>query len=84
MDAKVKPELVRLAKNMSENGVDLASFSPTNSMCACMGPSKGDYLCPCAQKFSLHDNIIEVAAEALGETAAKKIFLRKLVAVLPG
>lgn len=84
-DNFVLPELVEKAKRIIE--VDgqsaLENFDPYFGMCGCMGPRKGERLCPCKQSAVLKSNLIEVVNE-FDPALAKKIMLRRLVAALPG
>lgn len=83
LDPKVIPELVELAKNLQLVGYDLGDYRAQNGMCGCLGPSKGNYLCPCNQYTVLEQNMVTVVAE-FDEEQAKKIMLRRLVGALPG
>ena len=84
-DNFVLPELVEKAKRIIEydGQAALENFEPRTGMCGCMGPRKGEYLCPCEQLTSLKSNLVEVVNE-FDPALAKKIMLRRLVAALPG
>lgn len=79
------PELVNLAKwILEEKGEQaLIDYKAMNSWCACMGPQKGEVLCSCSQASTLETNMVEIVAQ-FNEQLAKKIWLAKFVASLPG
>lgn len=81
----VLPELEDLAREILKyHGEEfLANFDFLPPMCGCMGPSPGEYLCPCAQRMALKSNLVEVINE-FDPVLAKKIWLRRFVATLPG
>lgn len=81
----ILPELVNLAKTMIENGQSgtLEDYKFYSDACGCMGPSEGEKLCPCEQARALEMNLVEIVAQ-VDEGLAKKIWLRRLVAALPG
>lgn len=81
----VLPELVTLAKSIIESeGIQaLEDYKSYPTWCGCMGPKKGDILCPCSQSNTLASNLVEVIAEFNPELA-KKIMIRRIVAALPG
>ena len=84
-DKFVLPELVSRAKYILENSGEqaLIDYKARNSWCGCMGPSKGEVLCPCVQGSTLETNMVEVVAQ-FDEDLAKKIWLAKFTASLPG
>jgi hypothetical protein len=79
------PELVKRAKEIfvrdGENG--LRDYRSYNAMCGCMGPSKGETLCPCRQGATLETNMVEIVSQ-FDEEMAKRIWLARFVANLPG
>ena len=84
-DDFVLPELVNLAKWVREHKGDdgLINYQVFYGACGCMGPAKGEYLCSCNKAITLKTNMVEVVAQ-FDEELAKKIWLRKFVATLPG
>lgn len=84
-DEFVLPELVALAKDIRAIKGDegLINYNVLYGMCGCMGPKPGEYLCSCKKAVTLKTNMIEVVSQ-FDEDLAKKIFLSKLVAILPG
>lgn len=83
MEERFIPELARKAKAMIDNGQDLAEFRATRGMCACMGPDKGEYLCPCAQNLVLEQKTVDIVG-SFDEDEAKRIWMQKFAATLPG
>jgi hypothetical protein len=85
LDNFVLPELVNRAKELIEHcGADaLENYTFSPHACGCMGANEGETLCPCAQGEALCNNLVAVTA-TFDEALAKKIWLRKLVAALPG
>lgn len=81
----VLPELVEKAKNIierkGEEGIIDSTYIPFE--CGCMGPSGTNKLCPCRQSMALQTNKVEIVAQ-FDEALAKKIWLSKFVASLPG
>jgi hypothetical protein len=84
-DNFVLPELVDLAKSiLNEKGEEvLIDYKAYNSWCGCMGPKRGERLCPCSQGSALETNMVEIVSQ-FDEILAKKIWLAKFVASLPG
>jgi hypothetical protein len=81
----VLPELVKKAKWILEhNGQKaLEDYDLYFGACGCVGPSKGERLCPCRQNAALKSNLVEVVNE-FDPQLAKKIMIRRIVAALPG
>jgi len=84
-DNFVLPELVAKAKAIIDRDGQqaLEDYDPYFGACGCMGPSKGERLCPCVQSAALKSNLVEVVNE-FDPQLAKKIMLRRIVAALPG
>jgi hypothetical protein len=79
------PELVKRAKEIFERDgeIGLHNYRYYSYECGCMGPSKGETLCPCKKGHSLKTNMVEVVAQ-FDEEMAKRIWLGRFVANLPG
>lgn len=79
------PELVNLAKQIREHKGDkgLIDYTAQTSWCGCMGPSRGERLCPCTQRSTLESNMVEIVAQ-FDEELAKRIWLARFVKSLPG
>lgn len=85
INEKYIPELVNLANKiiLSHGKEKLAHYQGLTGMCACMGPSKGEYFCPCKQHHIIRDYNVEILSH-IDEELAKKVMIEKIVAALPG
>lgn len=79
INPKFIPELVDRAKAIP----DIKNWQLHSGMCGCMGPSKGEYLCPCAQLRAIRDHKVEIVAH-YDEDTARQIMLQQIVDALPG